>query len=495
MLRRETEGGQPSFADQSLAALAVPADHLLLQMKQAVDWTEIEQTLAPYYDRWEGRPGYPPGRLLRMLLLEQYADLSDRDVAEQTGYNLLYRTFVGIGLEETVPDDTTLVRFRARLGEQGLREVFEQVLGQWQAAGLIGAERRAVDGCHLWAKVARRSWISLLREGRALVVEALSEADRTLAEALGKKYLPEPGSVEPRGEEALAVERGQTQAFLSEVAERKEERVVERARLLEAMLGEGDRPVSFIDTDARWGHKGKDKPFCGYKTHEALDPDTRMITSVEVVAGNANEALRTEALLRPEQGRLEKGFTVIGDGLYNNADTVAQVESAGGQVCFSGLRAKRVSDAFSYEPDSDCMICRAEKRSIGKVRVGRGDLYYFSVSDCRGCEHAGQCLTSGEREGSAMARRRVYLSDVRKRKVMAGEAGRQWRREQHRVRYRIEAKFDEQMNRHGLRRARYWGLTKVTMQVLLNVIAVNLKRAARILAQRGGPPQMLPMGT
>lgn len=44
------------------------------------------------------------------------------------------------------------------------------------------------------------------------------------------------------------------------------------------------------------------------------------------------------------------------------------------------------------------------------------------------------------------------------------------------------------MNRHGLRRARYWGLAKVTVQVLLNVITVNLKRAVKLLAQAGGLP-------
>jgi IS5 family transposase len=71
--------------------------------------------------------------------------------------------------------------------------------------------------------------------------------------------------------------------------------------------------------------------------------------------------------------------------------------------------------------------------------------------------------------------------------VVAGEAGRQWRSQNLRLRYRIEAKFDEQMNRHGLRRARYWGLAKVTVQVLLNVITVNMKRAAKLLAIRVGP--------
>jgi IS5 family transposase len=71
---------------------------------------------------------------------------------------------------------------------------------------------------------------------------------------------------------------------------------------------------------------------------------------------------------------------------------------------------------------------------------------------------------------------------------VAGEAGRAWRRAHAKLRPRIEAKFDEQMNRHGLRHARYWGLAKVTLQVLLNVLTVNAKRAVKLLALRAPPP-------
>ena len=62
------------------------------------------------------------------------------------------------------------------------------------------------------------------------------------------------------------------------------------------------------------------------------------------------------------------------------------------------------------------------------------------------------------------------------------------------VRGRIEAKFDEQMNRHGLRRARYWGLTKTTIQVLLNAISVNLKRAVKLRMAAGSALRSLPEG-
>lgn len=162
------------------------------------------------------------------------------------------------------------------------------------------------------------------------------------------------------------------------------------------------------------------------------------------------------------------------------------MEAAGAQPCFSGRTTVRVSDAFTYHGATDQLECPAAKRSIGKVRVDTGDLYYFSMRDCAGCPRQADCLTRGERTGKAQPRRRVYLSDVRTRKVVEGAAGKAWRKAHLRVRGDIEAKFDEQMNRHGLRHARYWGRAKVTGQVLLNAITVNAKRAVKLLATVAG---------
>lgn len=74
-----------------------------------------------------------------MLLLEQFADLSDREVHEPVGYNLLYRAFVGLTADELVADDTTLVKFRGRIGEAGIRTGLETLNTQWATAGLVGA--------------------------------------------------------------------------------------------------------------------------------------------------------------------------------------------------------------------------------------------------------------------------------------------------------------------------------------------------------------------
>ena len=357
MLRREREGQQSSFGDLTRAALSVPRDHVLLRMKAAADWAEVERGLEGYYALREGRPSWPAAVMLRMLILQYYADLSDREASEQVAYNLLYRAFVMLGVDEAVPDDTTLVRFRARLGEEGVRESFDRLNRQWQARGLIGEGQRVLDGSHFWAKVARRSWVGLMRQGRTLVVEALEAVDEKRGKELQERYVPPAEEREPRGEQALAAERERTRELLEAVKDVEDERVRERARLVEGMLGEGDRPVSFVDPDARWGHKSADKRFCGYKTHEALDPQSRMVTAVDVVPGNANEAVKTDVLLGKDSLGIAAGRVVIADGLYNNATTAAQVQEAGGRGCFSGLKAERISDGFAYEAGGDRMIC------------------------------------------------------------------------------------------------------------------------------------------
>lgn len=494
MFRREIERKQASFLDQSRAVQSVPEDHPLMQMKRAVDWKAVETELARYYHPETGRPGLAPAVMVRMLVLEQYADLSDRDVHEQVGYNLLYRAFVGVGPDEVVPDDTTLVKFRARVGDEGMEKVFAELNRQWEAAGLIGSSRRVLDGVHFWAKVARRSWVELLRRGRALVLEALAVVDGARAEALRAEYVVAAAGPDVPKEEAWRREKQLTEKLLAAVADVQDERVRDRAEILRAMMvDEGARPVSFEDPDARWGHKAPDKPFCGYKSHESLDPDSRMITGVDVVAGNANEAVQTDGLLEKEPTPRDEGAAIIADGLYNNATTEQQVRDAGGRPCFAGLKAERLSDKFEYDALTDQIICPEGQRSIGKSRLGRGDLYYFSTTACAACPRRQDCLTRGEREGTAQPRRRIYLSDVRRQRRVEGTAGESWRKENLRVRGRIEAKFDEQMNRHGLRYARYWGLAKVTVQVLLNAITVNMKRAAKLLARALAPPGHRPV--
>ena len=137
----------------------------------------------------------------------------------------------------------------------------------------------------------------------------------------------------------------------------------------------------------------------------------------------------------------------------------------------------------------------SRRAAVARAREGIAYLALeinFSMRDCAGCPRQADCLTRGERTGRAQPRRRVYLSDMRQRKIIEGAAGTAWRKGHLRVRGYIEPKFDEQMNHHGLRHARDWGLAKVTLQVLLNAITVNAKRAVKLLARAAGQPGLRP---
>lgn len=64
--------------------------------------------------------------------------------------------------------------------------------------------------------------------------------------------------------------------------------------------------------------------------------------------------------------------------------------------------------------------------------------------------------------------------------MVAGEAGNAWRRQLYRERYKIESKHAEEKDRHGLRRARYWGLAKMHLQVIVTPAVANLKRLTKL---------------
>jgi hypothetical protein len=97
-------------------AQRVPKDHPLRLVRQLTD--SALQALSPQFERLYsdiGRPSIPPERLLRaLLLLYFYGIRSERLLMEQIDYNLLFRWFVGLGMDDAVWDATTFTKNRER---------------------------------------------------------------------------------------------------------------------------------------------------------------------------------------------------------------------------------------------------------------------------------------------------------------------------------------------------------------------------------------------
>src|ERR1700704_36072 len=134
----------------------VPADHPLRPIRRMTD--AVLARLSPRFDRLYsaiGRPSVPPEQLLRALLLQAlYTVRSERMLMEQLRYNLLFRWFVGLSMDDKVWTPTVFSKNRDRLLKGDIAQAFFlEVRAEAQAAGLLSDEHFTVDGTLLeaWA--------------------------------------------------------------------------------------------------------------------------------------------------------------------------------------------------------------------------------------------------------------------------------------------------------------------------------------------------------
>jgi len=130
--------GQMSLAEALLGGRAAGGSSPLDRLASVVKWYRFNQLLAGLRDTGAGRPAWPPLVMFKALLLQSLYGLSDRELEEALGDRLSFRRFVGLGLEEAVPDHTVLNRFRNLLVTQGLLErMFDELDRQLERAGVI----------------------------------------------------------------------------------------------------------------------------------------------------------------------------------------------------------------------------------------------------------------------------------------------------------------------------------------------------------------------
>jgi transposase len=140
----------------------IAADHPLRQIRGMTD--QALRELSPEFDKLYaagGRPSIAPEKLLRALLLQVlYSRRSERLLMEEMNYNLLFRWFVGLEMDDAVWDVTVFTKNRERLiaGEVA-QKFFAAVVRQARGAGLLSDEHFTVDGTLIEAWANRRSFV------------------------------------------------------------------------------------------------------------------------------------------------------------------------------------------------------------------------------------------------------------------------------------------------------------------------------------------------
>ena len=140
----------------------VPKDHPIRPIRRVVDkaLARLEAEFSTLYAE-RGRPSIPPERLLRALLLQiLFSIRSERQLVERIDYDLLFRWFVGLEIDEPVWHHSSFTKNRERLlSERIARRLFEEIRSQAYARRLLSRDHFSVDGTLIEASASMKSFV------------------------------------------------------------------------------------------------------------------------------------------------------------------------------------------------------------------------------------------------------------------------------------------------------------------------------------------------
>ena len=246
-----------------------------------------------------------------------------------------------------------------------------------------------------------------------------------------------------------------------------------------------DRIISTVDRETRHGHKTSARGFDGYKGHVAVDPDSEIVTDTVVSAGNVGDASVAEDLIDdlratapstgPEPGQEP---TVYGDSAYGSGPFLDHLAGAGldsrcktqPPTAAGGLFAK---DAFAVDLQAATVTCpNGVTAPIRRGTKGEGIAYFGTV--CADCPLRAQCTKARDGRSITVGVHEQRLTDAR-----AAQQDPDWQADYRATRPKVERKLGHLMHRkHGGRRARMRGKTKIDADFNLLAAAHNLARLA-----------------
>lgn len=250
----------------------LPEDEFLSNVKKLLDWQLIDNEISNYYSKGtsvDGRPAYRGILLFRMLLLETFYGMSDVQVEQFVRFDIRAMHFCDLGLDDSVPDHSTISRFRSALVKE---DAFNNLLS------------------HINDQLSERGMF--VRKGCAMVDASITQSPRK----------PKKQATYELAEDRHEDERDDAQI-------QKEDQEMKLTKI--------ESPG--VDTEGRWLSKGKPhrkKHYFGYKRH-ALTNEDGLIDYMVTTPANVNDHKAIGELLSyyPQD---ESKDTIYQGGLYGD---------------------------------------------------------------------------------------------------------------------------------------------------------------------------------
>lgn len=444
---------QPELFSQIDYEKLIPKSHQLRRIDKVLDLSFLRELTAPLYAAEKGRPSIDPEVFVRMILLEYLYNInSDRQLCEEIGYNLAYRWFCKLSLNDGVPDHSSITRIRDRLGEKTYEIIFNKVVEQCRAKGLIKLDQVMMDGSSMRANAS---------------IYAMKERE------------PE----ENKKDDDSQPPSGSGQIFSKDGLSNNDF----RQRNIEGKKISNKTHVSVSDPEASLSGKAFEAKSLAYKTHHAIDASSRVIVDCHVTTGAASEV----KVMMSRVDFIEKNLGIkinelIADRGYGSAENLEKLEkkniksniplwsSSSGKTFFEQL-----DEGFRVEAGNEKAVCPEghEMRISSFDFTGQRTIFTLPRKICKACPRAQTCLTEHEYKNRAkrfaVPDHHEIFSTTAKKQEEPEFKKKLWQRM-----WKMEGIFAEAKNFHGLRRARYRGRAKVQIQVYMTSTVQNLKRLA-----------------
>lgn len=461
-----------------------------------------------------GRRSVPPRIVAVVMVLQRAEGLSDREAVDRFSFDLRWKYAAGgLDFDHEGFVHTVLVDMRARLRDSERPDrIFEIVLKVCKEAGLVG-RKRVLDSTALYDAVATQDTVTLIRSAirGVLRVSSPSLKEELLAVLKRDDDYVAPGKPTCEWDDTEAREllvdalARDAYAVIEQMENRKVE--VELSQAIELLAtvvgqdlekdGEGsysirrgvakDRVISTVDAAARHGHKTQSRSFDGYKGHISIDPDSEIIVASDVTPGNVGDgeaagALIEEALAEAAVHDEEEPIEVYGDAAYGTAELVETLEDAGIEANVKVQEPTNRKGLFSkndFDIDLQAQTVRCPQGVVvpiksrkAKDRIGMAEF----GNACENCPLKEQCTTS--KTGRQI---RIHTKEATLKRSRERQRDKDWKEKYRSTRPKVERKIGHLMQkRHGGRRARVRGQSRVRDDFSLLCAATNLKRLAKL---------------
>jgi hypothetical protein len=490
---------------------------------------DAEAEFAAIYCENNGRPNWSVARMLGILLLAEFSDLSDQEALDCLSFDVRWQYALDLRADEAYLSRRSLVEFRSRLVAhdpqmQGLERLFAEVSKAAIKDLKLSFSEQRLDSTHVMSNIKTRSRADLfaktLRHFLGFMVGDLAPRLKLLSlpvqEWFGQeeegwfgqrsdaeyrkcveefaKWLYEAKTVFASDAEVKALESYQLvvrvlNEHCDEVADTQEgggsdDTGGSKVRVRTSARSPGTSLQSPYDPDAGRGYKGS-----GYSVHiteTCRNSSVEMITDFSVVPASTDAGKALDVARRLEANGL-KAQTLYADAGYGSGLTIVELRNLGVDLQAPVSRGPTAKDAigrerFTYDEQGDVIACpqghkpRAHKFIRSLLEVGTKTRHaIFEGRICNECPVRTRCCT--RLDGQHSKNYQMEITDrVRARDTRLAEQQTEAFRQRYAIRSGIEATNSALKRTHGLARLRVRRLSRVRLAVAFKLMAFNIKR-------------------